>query len=186
MTVKPLALPGVFLIETPALTDERGFFIEAYKASTFRAHSLPTDFLQDNHSCSVRGVLRGLHYQLPPHAQGKLVRVVEGRIWDVAVDVRRGSPTFGQSVGVELSDARPALFWIPPGFAHGFVVLSEKAHFLYKCTAEYHRPSERGIRWDDPTLAVSWPSRDVRISPKDAALPLLAEAELPDWSQQND
>jgi dTDP-4-dehydrorhamnose 3,5-epimerase len=179
MTLKPLALPEVILIDTPAIADERGFFLETYKASVLRAQGITANFVQDNHSCSRRGVLRGLHYQLPPHAQGKLVRVVEGRIWDVAVDIRRGSPTFGQSVGVELSDAAPAVLWIPPGFAHGFVVLSEKAHFLYKCTAEYHRPSERGIRWNDPTLALDWPLHDVQVSPKDAALPLLADADLP-------
>jgi len=179
MTFKPLSVPDVILIETPAFADERGFFIETYKASTFRAHGIAAEFRQDNHSCSHRGVLRGLHYQLPPHDQGKLVWVVEGRVWDVALDIRRESPTFGQSVGVELSDARPSRLWIPPGFAHGFVVLSEKAHFLYKCTAEYHRASERGIRWNDPALAIAWPLREVTVSPKDAALPMLAEAELP-------
>jgi dTDP-4-dehydrorhamnose 3,5-epimerase len=124
-------------------------------------------------------VLRGLHYQLPPHDQGKLVRVVEGRIWDVAVDIRPQSPTFGKSVGIELSGTTPTLLWVPPGFAHGFVVLSEKAHFVYKCTAEYHRASERGIRWNDPALAIAWPLRDVIVSPKDADLPMLADADLP-------
>jgi len=176
MTFKPLSLPDVILIETPAYADDRGFFIETFKQSVFRTHGLPVDFVQDNHSCSQHGVLRGLHYQLPPHDQGKLLRVVEGRIWDVAVDVRRASSTFGQWVGVELSSANPALLWIPPGFAHGFVVLSEKAHFLYKCTAEYHQPSERGIRWNDPTLAIQWPLRDVRVSAKDSQLPPFADA----------
>lgn len=179
MIFKPLSIPDVILIETPALTDERGFFIETYKRSTFRAHGITAEFQQDNHSCSQRGVLRGLHYQLPPHDQGKLVRVVAGRIWDVAVDLRRNSPTFGKSVGIELSDTKPSLLWIPPGFAHGFLVLSETAHFLYKCTAEYHRTAERGIRWNDPTLSIIWPPCDVKISPKDAALPILKEAELP-------
>lgn len=179
MTFKPLAVPDVILIETPTIADERGFFVETFKASAFRANGLPADFCQDNHSFSHRGVLRGLHYQLPPHDQGKLVWVLEGCVWDVAVDIRRGSKTFGQSVGVELSAARPGLLWIPPGFAHGFVVLSEHAHFLYKCTAEYHRPSERGIRWNDPALNINWPVRDVRVSPKDAALPMMADADLP-------
>lgn len=179
MTFTPLAIPDVIRIEALALTDERGFFMETYKASVFRAHGITADFQQDNHSCSHRGVLRGLHYQLPPHDQGKLVRVVEGRIWDVAVDIRPQSPTFGKSVGIELSGTTPTLLWVPPGFAHGFVVLSEKAHFVYKCTAEYHRASERGIRWNDPALAIAWPLRDVIVSPKDADLPMLADADLP-------
>lgn len=179
MTFTPLAIPDVIRIETPALTDERGFFMETYKASAFRAHGIMAEFLQDNHSCSHHGVLRGLHYQLPPHDQGKLVRVVEGRIWDVAVDIRPQSPTFGKSLGIELSGTTPTLLWIPPGFAHGFVVLSEKSHFVYKCTAEYHRAAERGIRWNDPALAIAWPLRDVMVSSKDASLPMLADADLP-------
>jgi dTDP-4-dehydrorhamnose 3,5-epimerase len=178
MTFTPLSLSGLMLIEPPVYADERGFFLETYKASRFAAHGIPEVFTQDNHSCSCRGVLRGLHYQVPPLAQGKLVRVVEGRIWDVAVDIRRGSPTFGRHQGVELSGEHAAMLWIPPGFAHGFVVLSEKAHFLYKCTAEYDRASERGIRWDDPELAIPWPLRNVQVSPKDAALPRFADAEI--------
>jgi dTDP-4-dehydrorhamnose 3,5-epimerase len=178
MTFTPLALPDVVRVEAPLFGDARGCFRETFKASAFRAHGLPAEFPQDNHSSSRRGVLRGLHYQLPPHDQGKLVGVLTGRVWDVAVDIRRGSPTFGRWVGTELSDARPEQLWIPPGFAHGFVVLSETAHFLYKCTAEYHRPSERGIRWNDPALAIDWPLREVTLSPRDDALPLLADAEL--------
>jgi dTDP-4-dehydrorhamnose 3,5-epimerase len=171
-----LDIPDLILISPRVFPDERGFFMETYKKSEFAAQGIAGEFAQDNHSLSSKGILRGLHYQLPPFAQGKLVRVVDGRIWDVAVDIRRGSPSFGKWVGVELSDENKRMFWLPPGFAHGFVALSDRVHLLYKCTAEYDKASERGIRWDDPDIAVSWPTREVSVSPRDAALPAFKDA----------
>ncbi len=175
---KPTELDGLVIVEPKAFGDDRGFFLETYKESAFRDGGITETFIQDNHSLSSRGVLRGLHYQLPPHAQGKLVRVVTGSVWDVAVDVRRSSPTFGQWVGVELSETNHTMLYIPPGFAHGFVVHSETAHVVYKCTAEYDKASERGIRWDDLTIAIDWPLTDVTVSEKDQILPAFADAEV--------
>jgi dTDP-4-dehydrorhamnose 3,5-epimerase len=176
-TFTKLSIPECMLIQPRVFPDDRGFFCETYKRSEFAANGIEAEFFQDNHSYSSRGVLRALHYQLPPRAQGKLVRVIGGKIWDVAVDIRRGSPTFGKWVGVELSDENKAMFWIPPGFAHGFVTLSESVHLLYKCTIEYDKASERGIRWDDPDLAVGWPIKDVLVSARDASLPSFKDAE---------
>jgi dTDP-4-dehydrorhamnose 3,5-epimerase len=173
-----LSIPDLILVTPRAYPDDRGYFLETYKKSEFIANGIETEFVQDNHSLSTRGVLRALHYQLAPRAQGKLIRVIGGKIWDVAVDIRRSSPTFGKWVGVELSDENKSMFWIPPGFAHGFVALSESVHLLYKCTAEYDKASERGIRWDDPDIAVDWPIRDVLVSERDAALPAFKDAEL--------
>jgi dTDP-4-dehydrorhamnose 3,5-epimerase len=135
--------------------------------------------VQDNHSKSAAGVLRGLHYQLPPHAQGKLVRVVKGRVWDVAVDIRQGSDTFGRWVGVELSEANRRQLWIPEGFAHGFLSLEDDTEFLYKTTDVYAKDCERAIRWDDPQLGIAWPLAGLKLSlaPKDAQAPLLAQAQ---------
>ncbi|MDR2129489.1 MAG: dTDP-4-dehydrorhamnose 3,5-epimerase, partial [Burkholderiaceae bacterium] len=142
-------IPDVLLLQPKVFGDSRGFFLESYNQQTFRqATGLDTAFVQDNHSRSRRGVLRGLHYQLPPRAQGKLVRVVRGAVWDVAVDIRRGSPTFGQWAAAELTQDNHHQFWIPPGLAHGFVVLSESADFLYKTTDYYSPAHERCIRWD--------------------------------------
>ncbi|MFT0531908.1 dTDP-4-dehydrorhamnose 3,5-epimerase [Castellaniella hirudinis] len=175
------ALPDVFLAEPRVFGDERGFFFESFNARAFRqATGLDPDFVQDNHSKSVRGVLRGLHYQLPPHAQGKLVRVVQGQVYDVAVDIRRGSPTFGRWVGEILSADNKKQLWIPPGFAHGFVTLSETAEFLYKTTAFYAPDHERCIRWDDPALAIDWRLEGLAptVSAKDAAGVALADAEV--------
>jgi dTDP-4-dehydrorhamnose 3,5-epimerase len=173
------ALPGVLLIEPRVFGDARGFFLESWNRRSFAQAGLDLDFVQDNHSRSVRGVLRGLHYQLS-NPQGKLVRVTQGAVFDVAVDIRRSSPHFGRWVGYELSEANHRMLWIPPGFAHGFLVLSDSADFLYKCTTLYDPPSDRGIRWDDPAIAIAWP--DVGAAPllsaKDAAAPGLAEAEL--------
>jgi len=167
----PTALPAVLLIEPKVFGDARGFFFESYNRKGFEeASGLDVDFVQDNHSRSVRGVLRGLHYQLPPAAQGKLVRVVQGEVFDVAVDIRKGSPSFGKWVGEILSAANKKQLWIPPGFAHGFLTLSDSAEFLYKTTGYYAPEHERCIRWDDPALAIAWPlSGPPQVSAKDAA-----------------
>ena len=158
MKVTPLAIPDVLLIEPKVFGDERGFFFESYNEQRFaEATGLDVHFVQDNHSRSARNVLRGLHYQLPPKAQGKLVRAVVGEVFDVAVDIRRGSPTYGRWVAELLSAENKRQLWIPPGFAHGFVVLSEMAEFLYKATDYYAPEFERCILWNDHQLNVSWP-----------------------------
>jgi len=179
MKVTPLALPGVLLIEPRVFEDARGWFYESFNARAFReATGVDVDFVQDNHSRSARGVVRGLHYQLPPAAQGKLVRAVAGTITDVAVDVRRSSPTFGRSASVELSAANRRQLYIPPGFAHGFVALEDGTELLYKTTDYYNPAAERAIRWDDPALAIAWPAGlEPLLAPKDAAAPLLAAAD---------
>ncbi len=158
MKVTSLAIADVLLIEPKVFGDERGFFYESFNQQRFNeATGLGYDFVQDNHSKSAKGVLRGLHYQLPPKAQGKLVRVVAGEVFDVAVDIRKDSPTFGQWVGEILSADNKRQLWIPPGLAHGFLVLSESAEFLYKTTDYYAPELERCIRWDDQDLAIEWP-----------------------------
>ncbi len=179
MIVTDTALPGVKLIEPKVFGDDRGFFIETWNARSFAEAGLDLAFVQDNHSRSAKGVLRGLHYQLQ-NPQGKLVRVTSGAVFDVAVDIRHSSPHFGQWVGYELSDANKRMLWVPPGFAHGFLVLSDTADFLYKCTALYDPPNDRGIRWDDPAIGIAWPDTGVTpaLSGKDASAPLLAAAEV--------
>ncbi len=189
MKLLPTALPGVIIVEPAVFGDDRGWFYESFNEARFLAGlaelGLPATrrFVQDNHSCSKAGVLRGLHYQLPPHAQGKLVRVVRGAAWDVAVDIRAGSPRFGQWVGVEISEANRRQLWIPEGFAHGFVALQDDTHFLYKTTDVYAKDCERAIRWDDPGLAIAWPLPAgvtvPLVAPKDAAAPPLSLADLP-------
>lgn len=180
MKIMETALPGVQILEPRVFGDARGFFLESWNAETFRAAGLDVDFVQDNHSFSMQGSLRGLHYQLNT-PQGKLVRVTSGIVYDVAVDIRRSSPYFGRWVGVELSADNKRQLWIPPGFAHGFYVLSATADFLYKCTTLYVPADDRGIRWDDPALGIDWPlvgGAAPLLSAKDAAAPLLSEAEL--------
>jgi dTDP-4-dehydrorhamnose 3,5-epimerase len=172
-----LEIPEVILVEAQKFGDSRGFFAETYKLSQFAAHGIPHAFVQDNLSHSVRGTLRGLHYQKQPRAQGKLVMVLKGRIFDVAVDIRRESPTYRQWVGMELSGEGCQMLYVPVGFAHGFCVLSDTADVLYKATEEYARELDRGIRWDDPEINVQWPVSEPVLSPKDAALPLLQEAD---------
>jgi dTDP-4-dehydrorhamnose 3,5-epimerase len=189
MTMLPTALPGVVIVEPAVFADERGWFMESYHEARFAAElqalglPVPRRFVQDNHSCSQAGVLRGLHYQLPPHAQGKLVRVVRGAAYDVAVDIRRGSPHFGRWVGVELNADNRRQLWIPEGFAHGFLALQDDTHFLYKTTDVYARDCERSIRWDDAAIGVCWPlpagHAAPRVAAKDAAAPLLEAADLP-------
>ncbi len=178
MRLLPTAIPGVAVVEPQVHGDARGFFMESWNRRAFAAAGLDVDFVQDNHSRSRRGVLRGLHYQIR-HPQGKLVRVVAGEVFDVAVDLRRASPTFGRAVGVRLSEANRRMLWIPPGFAHGFLVLSEWVDFLYKATDYYHPEHDRTLRWDDPALAIDWPldGLEPTVSAKDAAGVPLARAE---------
>ena len=174
----PLAIPDVILVEPQRFGDSRGFFMETYQFETFAANGITPRFVQDNHSRSARGVLRGLHYQKEPVAQGKLLKVVIGEIFDVAVDIRRGSPTFGQWVGEILSAENGRLLYVPPGFAHGFCVLSETADLIYKTTNYYHPESEKGILWNDPQIGVAWPIVEPLLSARDQSLPTLAEADF--------
>ena len=180
MQAIPLDIPEVVLFTPKVFGDERGFFYESFNARVFsEVTGLQPDFVQDNHSRSVKGVLRGLHYQLAPHAQGKLVRVVQGEVFDVAVDIRRSSPTFGKWVGAVLSAENKNQLWIPPGFAHGFVTLSETAEFLYKTTGFYSPQCERCIAWNDPAVGIEWPIDFVpSLSGKDQLGVALADAEL--------
>ncbi|MBS7777060.1 dTDP-4-dehydrorhamnose 3,5-epimerase [Acidovorax sp. CCYZU-2555] len=180
MKATPLAIADVILFEPKVFGDARGFFLESFNQKAFdEATGSHYDFVQDNHSRSAQGVLRGLHYQLPPHAQGKLVRVVQGAVFDVAVDVRRSSPTFGQWVGAELTAENHKQLWVPPGFAHGFVVLSETADFLYKTTNYYAPAFERSVAWNDPHLAIEWPLNAApQLSGKDAEAPQWEDAEV--------
>lgn len=179
MKVIPTHIPDVLILEPQVFGDARGFFLETWNARKFADLGLDWTFVQDNHSRSVQGVLRGLHYQIR-HPQGKLVRVTQGAVFDVAVDLRQSSPTYGQWAGVELSADNQRLFWIPPGFAHGFYVLSESADFLYKCTDYYYPEYDRSLRWDDPTIGIAWPllnGEQPTISAKDAAAKSWTDAE---------
>jgi dTDP-4-dehydrorhamnose 3,5-epimerase len=168
MNIVETAIPGPLIIEPRVFGDERGFFMESWNAATFKAAGLDLDFVQDNHSHSAKGVLRGLHFQ-NPNAQGKLVRVASGTVFDVAVDLRRSSPHFGKWAGVELSAANKRMFWVPPGFAHGFVTLEDGTDFLYKCTALYDAASEHCLMWNDPDVGIEWPEQigPFQLSAKD-------------------
>jgi len=179
MKVTATALPEVLLLEPAVFGDERGFFMESFNARRFReATGVQAEFVQDNHSRSVRGVLRGIHYQVVK-PQGKLVRVAAGRVFDLAIDLRRSSPRFGRWVGMELSDRNHRQMWVPQGFGHAFLVLSDCADFLYKTTEYWHREHDRSLRWNDPALAIDWPLQgEPLLAAKDAAAPLLAEAEV--------
>jgi dTDP-4-dehydrorhamnose 3,5-epimerase len=187
MKFVPTELPGVVIVEPAVFGDDRGWFYESFNESKFHAGlrelglPVPHPFVQDNHSRSAAGVLRGLHYQVPPHPQGKLVRVVRGRVWDVAVDIRTGSSSFGRWVGVELSEANRRQLWIPEGFAHGFLSLEDGTEFLYKTTDVYAKDCERAIRWDDPDLAIGWPLGGLApaLAARDAQAPLFALAQHP-------
>ena len=183
----PTAIPDVVVIEPAVFGDDRGWFMESFNEAKFQhglaglGLSAPRPFVQDNHSCSKAGVLRGLHYQLPPHSQGKLVRVSQGAAFDVAVDIRRGSPTFGHWVGVTLSAVNRLQIWIPEGFAHGFMSLEDDTHFLYKTTDVYARDCERSIRWDDADIGIQWPvvaGAAPGLAPKDAQAPWMRDADL--------
>jgi dTDP-4-dehydrorhamnose 3,5-epimerase len=182
MKATPTKIPDVVVIEPRVFGDERGFFFESFNEKAFNAatgNSLP--FVQDNHSKSVRGVLRGLHYQLPPKAQGKLVRVVQGEVFDVAVDIRKDSPTYGQWVAEVLSADNKKQMWIPPGFAHGFLTLSDTAEFLYKTTDYWAPEHERAIKWDDASLNIPWPLNEMQpmLAAKDAVGAAFNAAEIP-------
>ena len=180
------AIPDVVIIEPARFGDDRGWFMESHNQPKFEAGlrelglPVPRPFVQDNHSCSQAGVLRGLHYQRAPHAQGKLVRVVKGRAFDVAVDIRAASPTFGQWVGVELTADNLRMMWLPEGFAHGFVALEDDTHFLYKTTDVYAKDCEGSIAWNDPAIGIEWPvaGLSIKLAPKDEQAPLLAQAVL--------
>jgi dTDP-4-dehydrorhamnose 3,5-epimerase len=171
-----LAIPEVLLIEHEIFRDPRGFFVESFRQENFVKAGLPP-FVQDNHSRSGANVMRGLHYQAEPMAVGKLVRCLRGRLFDVAVDIRKGSPSYGQHVSVELAEDDTRMLWVPPGFAHGILTLEEGTEILYKMTNYYSPEHDRAIRWDDPAIAISWPVKDALVSGKDQAAPLLADAD---------
>jgi dTDP-4-dehydrorhamnose 3,5-epimerase len=177
MKVIETSLPGALVIEPQVFGDARGFFYEAYNEAKYREAGIERRFVQSNVSRSARGVLRGLHYQWP-NPQGKLVSVLEGEVYDVAVDIRRGSPTFGQWTGVMLTAANHRHFWIPEGFAHGFCVVSDFATFSYQCTALYDAKADAGIRWNDAAIGIDWPLSAPLLSDKDAKAPLLAEVAI--------
>ena len=177
-TFKRLGIPAVILIEPKVFEDGRGFFMETYKMPDFAAAGIGVNFVQENHSRSGKGVLRGLHYQNPPFAQGKLVTVVKGEIFDVAVDIRKGSPTWGKWVRVILSEGNRNILYVPSGFAHGFCVLSEIAEVVYKTTSVYSAESEAGIIWNDGDLNIEWPVKEPILSEKDATWPTLKNADI--------
>ncbi|WP_061285538.1 dTDP-4-dehydrorhamnose 3,5-epimerase [Leptospira interrogans] len=183
MQFKKFQIEGPVLIKPKVFGDERGFFLETFKASIFEKENIPFQFSQDNHSRSSRGVLRGMHLQIPPYDQGKLVRVVRGKVIDVVVDVRVGSPNYGKWLSVELSEENKNIFWVPPGFAHGFLTLEDKTDFLYKVTGEYSPQNEVGIRWDDPTLDIPWKTwlsdSEFIVSQRDQVTPFLADFKSP-------
>ncbi|GAB1474590.1 dTDP-4-dehydrorhamnose 3,5-epimerase [Bacteroidota bacterium] len=184
MKIIKTSIPEVLIIEPKVFNDSRGYFFESFSQSKFENEVLSTRFVQDNESKSVYGVLRGLHYQLPPDAQSKLVRVVSGKVLDVAVDIRRGSPTFGRYVSAELSSENKLMMFIPRGFAHGFVVMSEECIFQYKCDNYYSPANEGALSWNDPQVNIDWviPLKDIILSEKDRNQPLLGEARLFDYN----
>ncbi len=177
LNVIETSLPGVLVLEPEVFADERGFFIETYRADRFRQLGIDANFVQDNHSRSARGVLRGLHYQ-EPNGQAKLVRCTRGALYDVAVDIRIGSPHFGQWFAVELTEENKRMMWVPAGFAHGFCALTDDADLVYKCTTFYDPQSDRSILWNDPDLGIAWPIASPRLSRKDAAAPRLKDASI--------
>ncbi|WP_291859872.1 dTDP-4-dehydrorhamnose 3,5-epimerase [Marinilabilia sp.] len=179
MQILPTKIPGLLIIEPDVFEDQRGCFFESYNREKYKESGLDTNFVQDNISSSVRGVIRGLHYQLAPYSQAKLIQVLKGKVLDVAVDLRQGSPTFGESYAIELSEENRRQFFVPRGFAHGFSVLSDEVLFHYKCDNLYNREAERGINFNDPQLKIDWliPGKEAIVSGKDQVLPSLEEAE---------
>ncbi len=180
MNILKTEIADLLILEPRVFRDDRGWFMESFNQKLFdQAAGQHYNFVQDNHSFSTRGVLRGMHYQLPPFDQGKLVRVTQGKVWDVAIDIRKASPTFGRWLGLELSAENQRQFWLPPGFAHGFLTLSETAEFLYKTTAFYNQACERNLAWNDPDLNISWPDIGGKpiLAEKDAAAPQLKFAD---------
>lgn len=180
MNVIETSIPKVLIVEPAVFSDERGFFLESYHRLRYESQRIDAAFVQDNLSRSTKNVLRGLHCQIE-HSQGKLVSVVRGSVFDVAVDIRRGSPTFGKWVGVILDDENHRQLYIPPGFAHGFCVLSKEVDFTYKCTDYYHVQTEIGIRWDDPVINIEWPVKSPLLSPKDQKYPFLSDINPSDF-----
>lgn len=172
LTIESCPLEGLLLIKPSVFGDARGYFFESYREDIFGRYGVDATFVQDNQSLSHKNILRGLHFQNPPHAQGKLVRVIQGAALDVAVDIRSGSPTYGKYFKTELNDQNHFMLWIPPGFAHGFLSLADHTIFYYKCTRYYSRESESGLRWNDPDLNINWGISNPLVSEKDAALPL--------------
>ena len=177
MEITPTNIPDVLIIKPTVFTDERGYFFESYNSEKLSAAGVATHFVQDNESKSSKGVLRGLHFQKPPYSQGKLIRVIKGAVYDVAVDLRQNSPWYGKWVGVELNEREKNMCWIPPGFAHGFLTLEDDTIFSYKCTNFYHPASEGSVRWNDPEINVQWPETHPTLSAKDQVAPLLSELE---------
>lgn len=172
MEISTTSISGLVIIKPSIFRDERGYFFESYNKENLNKVGLNLDFVQDNESMSMKGVLRGLHFQRPPHAQGKLVRVIRGAVQDVAVDLRKGSPTYGKWESVLLTGDNKIMFWIPEGFAHGFLCLEDNTIFSYKCTNTYHKESEGSLRWDDPHLNIGWQAANPLLSEKDLAAPL--------------
>jgi dTDP-4-dehydrorhamnose 3,5-epimerase len=179
MNVTQTKLSGLLIIDPKVFGDERGYFFESFNAETYKAAGLEEDFVQDNESRSGKGVLRGLHFQEPPFAQGKLIRVARGAVLDVSVDIRKDSPTYGQWVAIELTEHNKRQLWIPPGFAHGFATLEDDTIFIYKCSNVYNRDSENSIRWDDPDLDIDWGIDKPIISDKDKIAPLFRDLDSP-------
>ncbi|MDD3107425.1 MAG: dTDP-4-dehydrorhamnose 3,5-epimerase [Bacilli bacterium] len=175
MTVQKTNLEGVLIIQPEVFKDERGYFFEAFNAAQYEKLGLPTNFVQDNESKSQKNVLRGLHFQAPPFEQGKLIRVLQGEILDIAVDIRKNSKTYGQWTSYNLSSENKTAFWVPAGFAHGFVTLTENTIVLYKCTKPYHKESEGAIRWNDPDLNINWNTENPILSPKDTISPFFKD-----------
>jgi len=175
MQIEPTSIPDVLIIKPDLFRDDRGYFMESFHAEKFKQLGIETRFVQDNESLSQKGVLRGLHFQRMPWAQGKLVRVIQGSVLDVAVDIRRSSPTFGKWVTILLSGENKWMCWIPEGFAHGFVTLEDRTIFSYKCTNLYNKASEGSIRWNDPSIGINWEIENPSLSEKDSIAPLLSE-----------
>ncbi|MCK4570025.1 MAG: dTDP-4-dehydrorhamnose 3,5-epimerase [Bacteroidales bacterium] len=179
MNILKTELSGLLIIDPKVFGDDRGYFFESFNAEVFASAGLAANFVQDNESRSVKGVLRGLHFQEPPYEQGKLIRVARGAVMDVSVDIRKDSPTYGKWAAFELSDLNKRMLWIPPGFAHGFVSLEDDTIFIYKCTNVYNSDSENSIRWNDPKLNIDWGIQNPIISDKDSKAPLFMELESP-------